>query len=166
MIFACITPDEARAKYARAQDKEAMIGVLADLTASTRAEVRKFLGVEKKARKEPKPLDEAAARQLYDQGMNDPRIASRLETSASTVCLWRKANGLPPIPAGNPVTDNRMELYEAGMTDPEIAREVGAKPHTIFEWRKRMGLPANGTRGGDRRSKKARAKSQKGGNKE
>ena len=154
MNFSCITQAEVRAEYARAQDKEAMVGVLADLTVSTKAEVRKFLGVTKKVRKEPATLDVKASKKLYEQGMSDRRIASRLGGSQNTVWRWRKANGLAPNPLGTSVNDNRMELYLSGMTDPEIAQELGVKPNSICEWRKRHSLPPNGTRGGDRRSKK------------
>ena len=153
MIFDGITPEEVRAKYARAQDKEAAIRVLADLTVSTRDEVRKFLGVEKKVKKPPNRLDEAAAKELYDQGMSDRKIAERLNVATYTVCSWRNANGLPYIGASRQISDNRLELYLAGMTDREIGRALGLTEKCIFSWRKRHGLPPNGTRGGDRRSR-------------
>lgn len=40
-------------------------------------------------------LDEARAKELYDQGMGDQRIANALNVAKSTVASWRKRNGLP-----------------------------------------------------------------------
>lgn len=40
-------------------------------------------------------LDEARAKELYDQGLGDQRIANALNVAKSTVASWRKRNGLP-----------------------------------------------------------------------
>ena len=40
-------------------------------------------------------LDEARAKELYDRGLGDQRIANALNVAKSTVASWRKRNGLP-----------------------------------------------------------------------
>ena len=40
-------------------------------------------------------LDETRAKELYDQGLGDQRIANALDVAKSTVTSWRKRNGLP-----------------------------------------------------------------------
>lgn len=153
MIFDCLTPDEVRAKYERAEagDKEYVIGVLADLTVSSREEVRLFLGVRKKARKKPVALDTTVAKRLYDIGYSDKQIAERLGTTRGAVTRWRNINGLMPVISGDIKKCDRMDLYEAGLIDSEIAKLTGVSRNCIFAWRKKRGLPPNGTRGGRRR---------------
>lgn len=75
MNFAVISPFEVMHKYKYAKNKENMIGVLADLTVSTKEEVREFLGVKKKERKKPVKMDRIEVRRLYDQGLGDGDIA-------------------------------------------------------------------------------------------
>lgn len=45
MVFTVISKEEVKFKFDKAEDKSKMIGILADLTVSTRKEVAEFLGV-------------------------------------------------------------------------------------------------------------------------
>ena len=157
MTFSCISPEDVRAKYNAAEDKNYILGVLADLTASTKYDVRIFLGISKgrlPGRKPPGTMDPVVARQLYDEGYSDSQIGDILGVARQTVGCWRRKSGLTVHNPVVTVEDNRMELYYKGMTDPDIARAVGVTQAVIWRWRTRKGLPPNGTRGGNRRKKK------------
>lgn len=39
--------------------------------------------------------EHAARMELYRQGLTDKEIGSRLYITPSTICIWRKNNGLP-----------------------------------------------------------------------
>ena len=54
-------------------------------------------------------LDEARAKELYDQGLGDQRIANALNVAKSTVASWRKRNGLP----------NHQQLVEMKQAETE-----------------------------------------------
>lgn len=54
-------------------------------------------------------LDEARAKELYDQGLGDQRIANALNVAKSTVASWRKRNGLP----------NHQQLVEVKQAETE-----------------------------------------------
>lgn len=154
MNFVVISPFEVRHKYKYAKNKENMIGVLADLTVSTKEEVREFLGVKKKERKKPVKMDQIEVRRLYNQGLGDGDIAKKLGISRTSIVNWRQNNSLPrngeeEWKCGR-ITDNRMELYEMGLNDKEIAEEVGVGKDSVYKWRKRNGLPPNATRGGSK----------------
>lgn len=154
MNFVVISPFEVRHKYKYAKNKENMIGVLADLTVSTKEEVREFLGVKKKERKKPVKMDQIEVRQLYDQGLGDGDIAKKLGVSRTSIVNWRQNNSLPRNKEEERkcvrITDNRMELYEMGLNDKEIAEAVGVGKDSVYKWRKRNGLPPNATRGGSK----------------
>lgn len=90
-------------------------------------------------------------RQMMDllwQGKTDSEIALAVDLSRSTVCSWRRRNGLDLNPGqrGNPIRwDQRvaMDLYKAGASDSQIGRAVGVNSGSIFSWRRKNGLPAN-----------------------
>lgn len=54
-------------------------------------------------------LDEARAKELYDQGLGDQRIANTLNVAKSTVASWRKRIGLP----------NHQQLIEVKQAETE-----------------------------------------------
>lgn len=155
MTFTCVSPEEVRAKYRAAEDKAYMVGVLADLTASSKKEVIAFLGADfvPSQRKAAVPLDREAAKKLYDKGHSDAEIADQLGVHYKTVERWRRENGLF---RRNPeaVAVSWMELYEQGLSDVDIAQAVGVTQSTIWRWRHRDRLPPNTTRGGDHRKKR------------
>ncbi len=151
MNFSCLSEAEVREKYRRAEHKEVMIGILADLTCSTKREVRKFLGLPPKKDKKWNPtrvnkkLDEERAQELYDAGLSDPKIAASLGTSINAVYLWRRRNGLLSH-EGQAVKardEERWRLYNQGMTDREIAEIQGVGYKSVISWRKLRKLPPN-----------------------
>lgn len=101
MNFTCMEPHEIISIYRCAKDKEAMIKILADLTCSSKNEMREFLGLEKSEKasddvkhREKRKLDEEEALKLYNAGYLDTEIAKKLHCGKSTVARWRIANGL------------------------------------------------------------------------
>lgn len=152
MNFSCLSAEEVRTRYRQAADKNGIIAVLADLTCSSKAEMRRFLGVEKPRRKTPIELDREKAMEYYEAGMSDEEIAQRLGVVKCTVCHWRLSTGL----ACNADSEKaRMELYEQGLNDQEIGDALRLSSEAIWHWRKRLGLPSNTGRGQyDRKKKK------------
>ena len=96
MNFSVLTEEEVRYKYKRADDKETMIKVLADLTISTVDEMVDFLGVTIKKQKGRKRnvLDQKLARKYYDSGMLDTEISKAMGVSKHTIKSWRARKGL------------------------------------------------------------------------
>lgn len=85
---------------------------------------------------------------LWWQGKTDSEIAFAVDISRSTVCSWRRRNGLDLNPGqrGNPIRwdqEKAMDLYKAGASDSQIGRAVGVNSGAIFSWRRKHGLPAN-----------------------
>ena len=160
MTFSCVTPEEVRRKYRSAENKEYILGVLADLTAASKTEVKDFLGVGSdypRLRKQNVKVDEVKAQELYGQGLCDAAIADKIGTSRTSVSGWRRKKGLPRnVPPKRP--DNRMELYLQGLGDDDIAKLSGFSKKQVFDWRHNNRLPSNIKQGGDRRSKAFREK--------
>lgn len=96
MVFSCLTEDEVRYKYKKADDKEMMIKVLADLTVSTVDEMTDFLGVTSQKQNGRKScfLDQKLARKYYDAGMLDTEISKAMGVSKHTIKSWRARKGL------------------------------------------------------------------------
>ena len=96
MVFSCLTEDEVRYKYKKADDKEMMIKVLADLTVSTVDEMTDFLGVTSQKQNGRKRcfLDQKLARKYYDAGMFDTEISKAMGVSKHTIKSWRERKGL------------------------------------------------------------------------
>ena len=150
MNFSCLTPAEVREKYRRAEHKDVMLEILADLTCSSKKEMRAFLGlpplkVKKSVPYSERPkLNEAKALKMYNEGLSDPEIARAQGVSANAVALWRRRNGLISLyHAKMPNLDDRMRMYRQGMTDKEIAEAQGVAYKRVAEWRRNRGLPPN-----------------------
>lgn len=157
MNFTCLSPHEVRTMYKQAKNQEQMIGTLAELTDSTKTQMREFLGVAKKKRTPPAKLDKEKAMELYQQMYTDREIANKLGAAKTTVSEWRKRNGLPSN--SDPAIkeqqkqrkhEQRLALYMQGKIDKEIAEEVGTVISVIHRWRKANNLPPHGTQGGAR----------------
>lgn len=153
MNFTCLSPHEVRTMYKQAKNPEQMIGTLAELTDSTKTQMRAFLGVTKKKRTPPAKLDKEKAMELYQQMYTDREIANKLGAAKTTVYEWRKRNGLPSN--SDPAIkqrkhEQRLALYMQGKIDKEIAEEVGTAISVIHRWRKANNLPPHGTQGGAR----------------
>lgn len=144
--FTCLNPDEVREKYERARDKRFMLEALAGLTDSTRQEVAEFLGVASENEKRGHVFDENRARQLYDIGLSDTRVAKELGVSCSAIWHWRDELRLPAN--GGAVSSDRRALYNQGLSDVEIAKKEGVSPSAICLWRRYYGLKSNQGRRG------------------
>lgn len=95
MNFSCLTEEEVRYKYRKADNKERMVQILADLTCSSEKEMEEFLGSNitgSRIRKRTY-LDKELAKKLYDLGMTDGEIANETCVSKDTIRKWRKRNG-------------------------------------------------------------------------
>ena len=96
MNFSCLTEEEVRYKYRKADNKERMVRILADLTCSSEKEMEEFLGANIIRAKIPKRtyLDKELAKKLYNLGMTDGEIANEMLVSKDTIRSWRKRSGL------------------------------------------------------------------------
>jgi transposase len=140
MTFECLTPDEIRSKYNRADNKASALRVLAELTASTEIEVADFLGVELPTKGK---MHKRMAYQLYMKKMSDQEIAEKLGVSRVAVYDWRIERGLPPHNA-KPGHEARMEVYLRGLSDRQAAKELGIGRSTFRNWRYKNNLEPNG----------------------
>lgn len=97
--------EEIVRSYRMAADPKKQIKVLAELNACSVKEIRQVLvgeGVlprETEVPEEPKKaarkrFDEAVARMLYEEGLDDAAIAKETGMTAHTVAKWRSRNGL------------------------------------------------------------------------
>ena len=98
-------------EYRQAKDKQAQIGILAELNLCGQAEIAAVLArggedvptVETPPaqvhrghrRKGSRSWDTVRARALYDEGRTDQEIAKAVGVAPSTVLAWRRDNGLP-----------------------------------------------------------------------
>ncbi len=90
MTFSCLSKEEVRERYRKAQNKKAIIKVLAELTLSSPKEVKAFLGL-------PIAQNNHEARMaLYLEGKNDHAIGDALDCAPHEIYSWRKKHGLPP----------------------------------------------------------------------
>ena len=96
MNFSCLTEEEVRYKYRKADNKEWMVRILADLTCSSEKEMEEFLGGNIIRAKIPKRtyLDKELAKKLYDLGMTDGEIANKMCVSRDAIRSWRKRSRL------------------------------------------------------------------------
>ena len=78
-------------------------------------------------------LDEARAKELYDQGLGDQRIANALDVAKSTVASWRKRIGLP----------NHQQLAETQQAETENTASGATAEED--EAMKKDNMPANVT---------------------
>ena len=92
-----MTNEEIVRHYRQASDKAADIKVLADLNATSRNEIIAVLedaGEKIPGKSRGSKLD-GKIKPLYEQGLNDVKIARQVGCSDTTVANWRKRNGLP-----------------------------------------------------------------------
>lgn len=147
MDFSCFSPDEVRLKYDRANNKNEMICVLADLTASTEKEMMEFLGI--KSRSKYFKLTDSNVMELYNSGMTDKEISLEIGVTVDAVKAWRRRNGgLPPNKKAVGTTQQtkdmeRYVLYMNGLSDSQIASQLGLRPGAITKWRRKYGLVSN-----------------------
>ena len=89
-------------------------------------------------------MNEERARELYDEGSPDTRIAAELGCSQSAVSGWRYREGLPPIYPHKRMNEAKLrELYREGLNDTQISKVTGNSTDAIRRWRKRNGLESN-----------------------
>lgn len=150
MDFRCLSPDEVREKYDNTPYKKYMLGVLADLTASTEEEVAEFLGIEPPYKKRIVAFDEDQALELHARGLSDVKIARTLGVGVTTIWQWRTELNLPVNGeiGREELNRRRRELYNRGLSDKSIAEEEGCRPNTIRHWRHRNNLKPNFSRRG------------------
>ena len=87
--------------------------------------------------------DQKKARQLYDKGLSDARIAVKVGVSSATIGKWRRSIGLSPNYRKSINSDSIMELYKQGLNDSQIARKLNSSAPRIRKWRERNSLPQN-----------------------
>jgi len=87
-----MTDYEIAADFRQAKNKERQIGILADLNACKKDRIINILH-EKGVLKDMK-VDVIKAKQLYDQGLTDNKIAEELGVSGEAIRQWRKGAGL------------------------------------------------------------------------
>lgn len=155
MIFATLSPEEVRRKYDQAENKAQMIEILCGLTAASRSELLKFLGLEKTPTSKFDPrsgagralavFDEALARKLLAQGLGAREIAERVRVSRNTIYVWMSRNGLRTAhrEEKDAREKRRMRLYQSGATDLEIALSEGVCRSSVSSWRADRGLKPN-----------------------
>ena len=98
MVFSVITPEQCRKKYEKAEDKVEMLQVLADLTASSRFEMAKFLGCELPRNYNHGGLHVTVGKkyfELYNKGYTDRQIAEETGVKIHCVKNWRYRHGIP-----------------------------------------------------------------------
>lgn len=147
--------------YRMAADPKKQIKVLAELNACSVKEIRQVLvgegvlpreteipGEPKKAAK--KRFDEAVARMLYEEGLDDAAIAKATGATAHTVAKWRSRNGLrkkvrkprmkkqvdvpgtkPPEEAAPGVQKIPIVGEAVEVTEPDFTKSAAPEPRTV-----------------------------------
>lgn len=94
-----MTDFEIRREYRQARYPEKQIAILAQLNGCHVNDIRDILnGVSpKKPRKVFMHTSNEDKLELYNQGMNDYEIGRALNIASTSVCYWRKKNGLKAI---------------------------------------------------------------------
>lgn len=147
MMFTCLSEQEIRERYNRAEDKDAILHVLADLTCSRPKEVAALLGVRWPIRG-AKDFDEDLAMNLFEQGRSDKEIANACGVYTYSIQRWRLDIGL--LRRKQYDTNVFAAAYHQGKTDEEISTLTGASVSKIKKWRQGEKLPAHN----DRRERK------------
>lgn len=153
MNFSVISEDEAKKKYAAAENKTEMIKILSELMCAKKAEIHALLGIDPPKRDVRCSECKDLIAELYHDGVEKKLIADIVGVKYPTVCAWiRRKLAQPKNPEAKlhaeMVDNKKWELYEKGLNDAEIAAEIGLRSAAIFYWRKRRDLPPNGKRGG------------------
>lgn len=153
--------EEIVRSYRMAADPKKQIKVLAELNACSVKEIRKMLvgeGVlprETEVPEEPKKaarkrFDEAVARMLYEEGLDDAAIAKATGATAHTVAKWRSRNGLRKkvrkprmkkqmdVPGTKPpeeTTPGVQKIPIVGeavkVTEPDFTKSAAPEPRTV-----------------------------------
>lgn len=105
------TDEEIARHYRNAADQKAIIGILADLNATTRREIFAALGRQGIIVIQPPrvmhhraKMDQEKAKRLYEMGLNDRQISKEMGIAYNTVYTWRTRNRLPAnADRGNPL---------------------------------------------------------------
>lgn len=143
-------------EYRQAKDKQAQIGILAELNLCTQNEIRALLVrngflkdlPEKKPaarrnqsrKKGTVSWDTEQARALCEEGRTDREVGEALGVAPSTVCKWRKAEGLPANRKPRKPGPGRTEAPPEVM--PNLPKEARPEP-----------LPANEVPGKRKRNR-------------
>lgn len=130
-------------------DKREAIKILSELTMCSKAEIIEVLEdrgcvipAAANPRKKPTKINDARARKLYEEGLNDREIGKQCGVSTKAVWLWRTEQQLPPNGKAA-IREDWMELYKDGASDYEIAALSGVHRKVVYDWRWRNKLPAN-----------------------
>lgn len=87
-------------------------------------------------------IDNKAALDLHDKGLNDNEIAKQLGVDTSAVCKWRRRRSLPAQSNNQPLTDEQKRLarkmLREGATKARVAEAVGCSKETIRSIRSAM----------------------------
>ncbi|MBZ9649981.1 hypothetical protein K9B33_20820 [Sphingobium sp. 3R8] len=84
---------------------------------------------------------------LYEDGLNDGQIATRIGVGRSAIANWRRCRGLEANVkriAGTSLSPVRRLLLDMGWGARSIARQEGVNLKTVRDWRKRHGYTATG----------------------
>ena len=155
------SPAEIVQSYRMAADPKKQIKVLAELNACSVKEIRQVLvgeGVlprETEIPEEPKKaakkrFDEAVARMLYEEGLDDAAIAKATGMTAHTVAKWRSRNGLrkkvrkprmkkdvdvPDTKPSEEVAPGVQKIPIVGeaveVTEPDFTKSAAPEPRTV-----------------------------------
>ncbi len=160
-----MTEAEVCREYRQAKDKQAQIGILAELNLCTQDEIRALLVrngflkdlPEKKPaarrnqsrKKGTVSWDTEQALALCEEGRTDRKIGEALGVAPSTVCKWRKAEGLPSSRWRNVSKEpGPAERLPGQRTEPPPAQPEEAGARAESEPRTRAltasGVPAAG----------------------
>lgn len=104
-------------------------------------------------------IDEARARELWDAGKDDKRIAEAMGVEIKAVKNWRTRQGLKNNPDVNVMNerfpfDATYMMLMNGMSDREIGEYYGTNDKMISRWRRANGL-LSATAMGTRSNRKA-----------
>lgn len=153
--------EEIVRSYRMAADPKKQIKVLAELNACSVKEIRQVLvgeGVlprETEVPEEPKKaakkrFDEAVAKRLYEEGLDDAAIAKATGATAHTVAKWRSRNGLRKkvrkprmkkdvdVPGTKPSEEAAPGVQKipivgeaVEVTEPDFTKSAAPEPRTV-----------------------------------
>ena len=137
-----MSDSDIRFKYERADNKKAVVQILADLNGCNKAQMMlklQELGLMPKV-PDVSGVDDRKALDLYETGMSDKDIAKELNVAAVRVTNWRRALGLSPnkeakrAPAGRVMTLAGIAPLLAALAEryPEAELVVAGKPLMSF----------------------------------
>jgi DNA-binding NarL/FixJ family response regulator len=90
------------------------------------------------------PLDKNKIMKLHNKGLNDIKIAKKLNSYPSAICEWRKKLGLNMQERERRFSDEQLlELHNKGLNDSQIAEKLKVSPSAIRTRRKKLSLENN-----------------------